>query len=208
MSSAMLEEYKLIRTENLASISAQKSTLTFGITLISFLGSAAGYLWKEGLFSEAILTFLIPVVAIFVTIMWLGEVVRMARASRFLWELERLFNNDFRRDLPCGSGSLGIRIPRPLAWESWVRGRNSWRETITMKHTYLATLSLFTTISVASLIIGNFLFLTKHQYGYWIYSLLIWWDLSVGAVIYEQFREFYRAADRFGGKSEKPKSKE
>ena len=133
-----LEEYKLIKEENLRSIQAQQSTLTFGLAAV-FLGiSAWAQMWAQEILVCALGFVIIPALCLTVLRIWLGEVLRMARASYYLWEFERALNAHVSPGAYTNAYDNDgmLRLDLPLRWETWVRGSNPWRKVATMSSNY------------------------------------------------------------------------
>jgi hypothetical protein len=111
---AVLAEYSSLRTESLASMQHQQSTLSLGT-------AAIGVLLGFGLTasSPASLVLLIAVVPIFATAIYLLyaiEFSRMVRVGRYLDDLEKHVNSVF----------AGQHLP--LGWEGWLNGKGAQAE--------------------------------------------------------------------------------
>lgn len=106
---AALEEYKALRAEALAAIDRQQQVAGSGVAftgVVLGIGAAA----KGGsLLQGVLLGGLLPAIALFVVVVWLGEVERQVRAGKYLADLE---------------ARIGARFAEaPLSWESELRSR-------------------------------------------------------------------------------------
>lgn len=107
---AVLEEYRSLRTEAIAAREAQLAVLRFGAANLAVLVAAALSLRnKETVFAAAILSLIVPGVVFFVIEIWLGEIERTIRAGNFVAAIERRLAEHFRNTDP------------PMAWEIWLR---------------------------------------------------------------------------------------
>src|ERR1700752_4289026 len=93
-----LEEYKTLRQEVLTAINNRISILSFGVASISLILYAGITNYRPAkpedaasntLFVGLVLFLAIPVVAVFVLRIWLGEYERSQRAGTFLVTIER-----------------------------------------------------------------------------------------------------------------------
>lgn len=144
--SVVIEEYKTLREESLASMQMQQSILRFGAATMGIVIAAGFNVWDEQPLSEIIFLFFVPLIVYLILIIWAGEVARMFRAGRFLTELERKINNEFSDK------------PDALTWENWLLKVQDDGKTPHQKlhpH-YVAIFLLFAFSAMASIIIGNF----------------------------------------------------
>ncbi|MCA1710122.1 MAG: hypothetical protein LC789_00175 [Actinobacteria bacterium] len=107
----LMEEYRTLRDEILASISAQQAALTFGGAAIAILAATGTSLRKDDIGSSIpIFLVLIPFVCYFALNTWLAEVIRMLRAGSWLRRIERRVNRHVSLE--------GHDCPL-LFWENW-----------------------------------------------------------------------------------------
>src|SRR5689334_3942496 len=83
----ILHEYDKVKDEMLASITSQHTTMTYGLTAAAAIFTGLLATWNNLDIRLSILS-LAPIFLIFIWFIWFGELIRMARAARFLWELE------------------------------------------------------------------------------------------------------------------------
>lgn len=142
--SVVIEEYKTLRNESLASMQTQQSILRFGTAAIAVLIAAAFNLWEKSPLPEAVLLFVIPFMSYLILAIWMGEIARMMRAGIFLVELEKKINKEFADK------------PKALTWEKWLRETQHDGKTPQLRWNYYAIISLFLLIALGSIGIGNF----------------------------------------------------
>lgn len=112
----LMEEYRTLRGEILASIAAQQAALTFGGAVIAILVAAGTSLREDNLGSSvAIFLLLIPLTSLIALNIWLGEILRMLRAGSWVRHIERRVNRHASLD--------GHDCPL-LFWENWAHGSN------------------------------------------------------------------------------------
>jgi len=103
-----LEEYKALRTEVIEAIQAQRTIMQLGITgILVLLG--VGIQQAPSFLATAILSLVIPTIAVFITTAAWGEYFRAARVSAFLSMREAVLND-----------ATGTSTPA-MKWESWLR---------------------------------------------------------------------------------------
>lgn len=107
---AAMEEYKSLRVEILDAIDAQRKIMQLGVTGLSVL-IGLGLQPIKPLLTIALLTLLVPTLAIFITAGALGERFRASRASYFLACKETIINCMLADSSPA------------LEWETWLRRR-------------------------------------------------------------------------------------
>jgi ABC-type multidrug transport system fused ATPase/permease subunit len=140
----LLEEYKTIRAEVTASISAQISILAFGAATIGFSFAAASQTSNEN-FRDMFLLVLVPLLCYLIVIVWFAEVMRMLRAGAFIMRLEKRLDEQF------GHGAL--------TWESTIfqsrcrSGPSAFLQDPDKFRTFAIWL-LFFTIAATSIVIG------------------------------------------------------
>lgn len=142
--SSVFEEYRALRQEVLTALQTHLSTLRYGITAASVLTGLAVQL-KESYLGAVIALVVVPLVIVFAAVTWMGEFERMARAGRFIAELEIRVNGHFPL---CG------RAP-PLQWETWLReGDPDTSRQARARHRYFAILMVFIALDVIAVGIG------------------------------------------------------
>jgi hypothetical protein len=132
----LLAEYNSLRTESLEAVKNKFQILTFGFAGLSvFIGSALTARINIAT-SLLILLIIVPTLSKAITIIWLGEHRRMARAGGGVAALEITINRIAGENL--------------LGWEKWVRS-----ESRVMSLPYRTTLGFFQLASVASVTVGG-----------------------------------------------------
>ena len=142
----VIEEYKTLRTEKIESMKMQRSILQYGAAAIGIVMIAGLYVWDKPLLSAVVFLFFLPGVVYLISMMWTDEVARMFRAGSFLSELEKKINSEF------------VEKDEALSWESWLlKQQNNGKapRQLVWPH-YIAILFLFITISIVSIVLGNF----------------------------------------------------
>jgi hypothetical protein len=104
-----LEEYRSLREESLQGLRAQQLGVQIGVTLLAALiGVGVGV--ADQLTRAVLLDVAVPLLAIFLTILWQGELERSVRVGRYLADRERVISK---------VGFLPRRPP-PMDWENWL----------------------------------------------------------------------------------------
>jgi hypothetical protein len=138
-----LEEYNSMRTESLQSMKNQLSSLQVGTASIGVLIAAGFSTWDKGLFFSVIIFLLfVPAVCYISLVIWIGEVVRMMRAGKYIAELEIKINSAY----PA--------TEKPLNWENWLRTQSNNSKTPQLQWNYKAILTLFFATAFSSICIG------------------------------------------------------
>lgn len=141
----VMEEYKTLREESLASMKMQQSILSFGTATIGIVISAGFAAWNKTPLPEIIFMFLIPTVIYLVILIWLGEVGRMFRAGSFLDRIEEKVNRQFTDK------------EEALSWENWL-ATGEWagrKPHHGIRLHYVCIFVLFVITALSSVIIGN-----------------------------------------------------
>jgi hypothetical protein len=103
----VLAEYAAIRQEIQTALSNQQSTLSVGAATLGLLAAVGARFWPEDLLiGGLVFSLAIPAACAMAIRMWYGELLRIARAARFIAELERWANRRMRARL--------------LVWERWM----------------------------------------------------------------------------------------
>lgn len=142
--SVVIEEYKTLRSESLASMKAQQSILRFGTAAIAVVIATGFNLWEKSPLPEIIFLLFIPAISYLVLTIWMGEAARMTRAGMFLMKLEEKINKEF-----------GDK-PKALTWENWLRKTQPDGKTPQLLWYYYTIISLFLLTALASIGIGGF----------------------------------------------------
>lgn len=142
----VMEEYKTLREESLASIQTQNTIITYGTTAIGLAFGGGITVWDRDIVSALIFLVLIPTLTYLILLGWLGEVGRMFRAGVFLSVLERKINAQFPDKPPA------------LSWETWL-AKGEWKRKtpyriISFHYRAIAGIFLFGVLAAIS--IGNF----------------------------------------------------
>ncbi len=142
--SVVIEEYKTLRSESLASMQTQQSILRFGTAAIAVIIATGFNLWKTSPLAEVIFLLFTPITVYLVLTIWMGEVARMMRAGIFLVKLEEKINKEFKDK------------PKALSWENWLRETQHDGKIPQLRWNYYAIISLFFLMALASIGIGNY----------------------------------------------------
>ncbi len=141
--SVVIEEYKTLRNESLASMQTQQSILRFGTAAVAVLIATGFSLWEKSPLPEIILLLAIPSISYLILTIWMGEVARMMRAGMFLVELENKINKEFNDK------------PKALTWEHWLRDTQHSGKTPQLRWDYYGIIALFFLIALGSIVIVN-----------------------------------------------------
>ena len=121
----VMEEYRTLRREIIASLAMQQSALTLGTLAIGGLAIAGFHEWPHENSSLPLVVFLVvlPLVSYVSVFIWLGEYARATRAGEFIAAIEAKVN------AKVGANALGwetdLRTPKEtgqtpqFAWNSW-----------------------------------------------------------------------------------------
>lgn len=167
----LLKEYDTLRAEILTAMASRHSIVTFGLATVGALWTAAATVLvaaseETHVLSYILLTFVSPLVSIFVVQMWLGEYGRMYRAGKFIAdhsepEINRLLKSDI------------------LTWESKLRGGKKH-----MRQPYYATVCLFVLSSLSSCVFGCYKMLADLSQCFVSISLIFVALLHFGLFVY------------------------
>jgi hypothetical protein len=115
--SLLIEEYKALREEVIASLASQQQILGFGAATLGLVIGPGLALWGSN--TEAtelpfliVFGFFVPLLSGIVVVIWFGEVLRMIRAGYAVAGLESTLNDDLKE--------AGWPAPA-LSWESFLR---------------------------------------------------------------------------------------
>lgn len=133
----LAREYDTVRAEHLASRSAQQAVVTAALASAAAVFVGLLSVWKKTDLRIGILS-LAPLFLAALWGMWFGEVVRIARTSLFLWELEQVVNAELRDRTQQAFGS-GLDPASALHWEGWMRGANPWKKALRARMSYILT---------------------------------------------------------------------
>ncbi|MCM3887477.1 hypothetical protein [Frankia sp. R82] len=151
-------EYEKVKEEMLFAITAQQTTLNYGIAAMAIVFTGVLSTWSNAPLRTSILS-LAPIFVAGIWFIWLGELIRMARAARFLWELERLLNKG--REGRATSYS-DLSPENVLHWEGWVRGANRWHRSLHLGLSYIVSTCLVFGIGLVSSVLGVVFSFTEH----------------------------------------------
>lgn len=136
---AALAEYGSLREESLKGLQAQQVGVQIGVTLLAALigtGSQIG----DRLTGALLLTLGVPLLVIFITILWTGELERSVRVGRYLKVREQVISDVTR--LPRTAPSMG--------WEAWLSRNPELR----LVRYYNAEFTVVGLLALASSIVG------------------------------------------------------
>lgn len=161
---ARLEEYTAAREELVGAIGNQHMALTFGTgALVAAFG--AGFLSWGNPIAPAIFIGIVPL-SWWILTMWLGEVVRMLRATKFCGDQEQILNDSISREDPTQ--------PDSLRWESWRRESDGPWQSITW--TYVSVAILFLGTNAAAMACWTVTAVQGH-WASWVIALI--WALAL-----------------------------
>jgi hypothetical protein len=128
--------------------------MTYSIAAAGAVFTGLLTIWDDANVRVAVLA-LGPLFLIFAWFMWFGELLRMARAARFLWELEKMVNRWLADNLAHRSAGASkdsdLDDSEVLHWESWVRGKNRWGRHLHLSTNYVLTSGLLGSMSIFSM---------------------------------------------------------
>jgi Zn-dependent protease with chaperone function len=139
-----LQEYRSIREESLAALQSHLTTLRYGLAgVVVLIGFALRY--DKSYIGWLLALIIVPIVVLFVAIMWMGEYARMARAGYFLALFEDRINKPFLR----------AKEDPPLEWEHWLREKGPDRSRqASSRHRYLFIFLIFVAMEGVTIAIG------------------------------------------------------
>lgn len=139
-----IEEYKTLRLESIEAIKTQQNTLKLGTAIASAVVISGFNLWDKTLLPDLIFLVFIPILCYIILVIWIGEVARMMRAGHYLTIVENKISIAFPD------------VANLLFYENWLRNKKFDNKTPQLKWNYIAVIALFTFISIASIIVGDF----------------------------------------------------
>ena len=138
----MLEEYRALRSESLASMKSQQATVSTGTGALAVL---VGLAFRQTLPVQSLILLMpIPALSYVVLLIWLGEVARMMRAGFYLATIESRVN----------TYCLVRGMPTALGWESWLRQKGAKGRTPQVDWNYKAIIGLFLATSLGSVVLA------------------------------------------------------
>ncbi len=135
---AIYLEYRSLREEIITAMHARNSILSFGLATIGVMFSAIAAIFVSGsntMFSGLVLFIIVPLIVVFILLIWLGEYQRMHRAGKHMISLEERINLIQKKEI--------------LTWETMLRDRKAH-----MGYPYDTTIVLLVAILFASFCIG------------------------------------------------------
>ena len=150
----ILHEYDTVRSELLYAIAAQHTIMTYTLAATAAIFTGLLATWSKIDIRVTILS-LAPLFLMFAWFVWFGELVRMARAARFSWEMEKMINFKVRSEsgglLQVGRDASGLSQNDVLHWEGWVRGDNKWHMNLHLGPSYALSSALLIGTAVISM---------------------------------------------------------
>jgi hypothetical protein len=180
--STTLEEYKSLRQESLQALAQQQTVLQFGLSVLGVLvGLAVQQADKEPLLSIILGAGFVPLVAVFVAIIWVGEFERLGRVGFHLATIEYAVTKE---------------IGRPaLWWESALQAaRGPYRR---LRGRYRAVMAMLGLFALAGAVVGNVVLGGETSCVLWV-ALLSAADLLAIALGAVWFQRQFRRVGRFG----------
>lgn len=152
----LVQQYITIRAELVAAIGAQHTIMAYALTGTAAIFTGLLTIWDKGNIRITVLT-MAPFFLTFVWFIWVGELLRMARAARFVWELEKLVNNRRadRERAVRGPHDTDLSEADALHWETWVRGENRWTRNLHLGPSYVLCSLLLLGMAFSSMILAN-----------------------------------------------------
>lgn len=149
--SLLMHEYDSVRTEHLACRSAQQTIMMAAVASAAAVFAGLLSTWANVNLRIGILSFA-PLFLALIWAMWFGEVVRIARTSWFLWELERVINTELKENVQPPTVNT-LDPTHALHYEGWLRGTNPWGRPLRARASYiLASLILLGTGFIATVL--------------------------------------------------------
>lgn len=150
-----IQQYIAVKAEMLAAISAQHVIMTYSLAATAAIFTGLLAIWDDQNLRVAVLA-MAPLFLIFVWFIWEGEVLRMARAARFIWELEKMVNPLLAgRQRPSRPGGAAdgsdLDDAAVLHWESWVRGENRWSRHLHLGPSYMLSSAVLVSLAIFSM---------------------------------------------------------
>lgn len=133
----VLEEYKSIRAEILASLQLQQQVIAFGVTVLGAASAIALNFLQSNVYVSGGIGLICPAIALVVVLVWVGELERMVRAGAWVALTERRLAASF------------APLPPPLGWESALRGVGSPFPVVRILYRYRGILAILLLLSNA-----------------------------------------------------------
>ncbi len=111
--SAVLEEYKSLRSEAVTARDAQLATLRIAVPLLAALIGLGATLRDQSFVGGLVLSVAVPLVVFLTSEMLIGEINRSLRAGAAVAAIEQRLDDLFR----------GYEPGPPMGWERWLRRR-------------------------------------------------------------------------------------
>jgi Zn-dependent protease with chaperone function/uncharacterized membrane protein YciS (DUF1049 family) len=148
---AALEEYRSVREESLNAIGSHLATLRYGVTASALLVGIAVRYRADAYLGWLIALGIVPLVVVFVAILWMGEYARMARAGRYIVELEQRVSEHVART----QREAEPEPAPPLAWENWLReGGPDLSRQSGSRHRYVVIFAVLVAVELVSVAVG------------------------------------------------------
>lgn len=147
---AMINQYNIMRKEELSKLQFHITLITFYITSMATILSIFVKRSKTNddfINIVSIFCFIIPCVTIYVAIIWLDQVYRAKKIASFTYILENIINKFISEN-----SEVGIN---PVCWEHWISKSNSDTWKLNTKYTfYYICLGTLTTVPIVSFLYG------------------------------------------------------
>lgn len=142
----VLEEYKAVRAEILASMQQQQQVIAFGVTVLAAVGALTAASVDKHPLLGLVLGLFGPVVSFVVMLMWIAEVERMTRAGTWVALMESRLRLAFQQE----------NLPSPLGWESSLRGVRNPLPTRRVLYKYRGLALVLTILGSSAGVVGFF----------------------------------------------------
>lgn len=186
---AVLEEYKSLRSEAVTARDAQLSVLRLAVPLLAALIGLGVTQKDESFIGPLLLSVVVPSIVILTFELWIGEIQRSVRAGSVVAAIERRLGDVFE------SHHLGP----PMGWEQWLRipAKGGWPNIAKSSQQQHDSVVRVTVISVfllvlagCSLVLGlHFLWHNKYETLMWVNLVLVAGSIFflIGRVIFAVF---------------------
>ena len=155
----LLEEYRSVRQESLQAIDRQYRILALGTATAGVLLGIGARIGDGQTEATVLLMIVMPTLAAFVVLLWLGEMARMVRAGAHIADLEVRIATRHEDEEP------------PLVWETLLR--NPRRDRKRVRNLYPAIFAVITLVlGVAGAAVGA-IGLTDADHRFWFVVLTI-----------------------------------
>jgi len=173
--SVTLEEYRSLRQEALHALSQQQTILQFGLSVLGVLvGLGVQQAGKESAVTILVGIAIVPLVAIFVVVIWFGELERLGRVGFHLATIEHSVNKELGRTA--------------LWWESALQRANGpYRR---LRWRYHAVVAVLLLVAAIGAVVGNIEMADEEAPWAWPLSsladaallggILAWWEVQFG----------------------------